>query len=79
MNNKKTKSIPFCKHMTNRQIIPFWNILISPNIEVCSIFHFGWKNTLRLKLWYTVALCTRDDKKRDYIRTNTIAKLVKSS
>jgi hypothetical protein len=43
------------------------------------LFHFGWKNTLRLKLRHTVALCTRDNKKRDYIRTNTIAKLVKSS
>ncbi len=32
-----------------------------------SLFHFGWKNTLRLKLRHTVTLCNRDDKKRDYM------------
>ncbi len=54
---------------------------LSPHLNswLLTIFHSGWKNTLRLKLRHTVVLCTRNDKKRDYIRTNTIAKLVKSS
>jgi hypothetical protein len=58
---------------------PFFYLQIVFAESKNTIFHFGWKNTLCLKLRHTVALCTRDNKKRDYIRTNTIAKLVKSS
>jgi hypothetical protein len=40
-------------------------------------FHLGWKNTLCFK--FAAHCCVVGCQKRDYTRTNTIAKLIKSS
>ena len=53
---------------TSSYLQMFFNVLFVSHKQCSSsLFHFGWKNTLRLKLRHTVTLCNRDDKKRDYM------------
>ncbi len=52
---------------------------LSPCLDsgLLTIFHLGWKNALRLK--FAAHCCIVGQQKKDHTRTNTIAKLFKSS